>query len=105
MLQRISLLAGVVCLSAFQLFGQSAGQIVGVVTDSSSAVVPGASVKATEAQTGFAQTTVTGADGTFVFPNLRPTQYDVTAEAAGFRGFKRPGIELLANQSLTVNIA
>src|SRR3954468_10217253 len=94
-----------VCLSALPSFSQEAGQIIGVVTDSSSAVVPGATVRMIEAQTGFARTTVTAADGRYVFPNLRPTDYELTAEAAGFRGFRRSGIELLANQSLTVNVA
>ena len=41
----------------------------------------------------------------YVLPALRPTQYDLTAESTGFRTFRRVGIELLANQSLTLNIA
>src|SRR5258706_1652656 len=105
MSRRILFSLGVVCLLSFHLSGQEAGQIVGIVTDSSSAVVPGATVKAIEAQTGFVRTTVTSGDGRYVFPNLRPTQYEVTAEAAGFRGFRREGIELLVNQSLTLSIA
>ncbi len=88
-----------------QLCGQQAGQIVGVVTDSTGAVVPGATVKAVEVGTGFARTIVTANAGEYVLPALRPTQYEVTAEASGFRTFRRSGIELLANQSLTLNIA
>jgi hypothetical protein len=93
-----------VSLLASLLFGQQAGQIVGVVHDSSGAVVPGVTVTATEAGTGFDRTAVTGTDGQFVLPSLRPTQYDLKAEVAGFRTFRRTGVELLANQSLTLNI-
>ncbi len=40
----------------------------------------------------------------FVFPNLRPTTYTITATGAGFRAFRQTDVDLLANQSLTVNI-
>jgi hypothetical protein len=80
------------------------GQINGVVTDSSGGVIPGASVTATEAGTGFAQTTVSGANGRYSFPSLRPTGYTITAELVGFRTFRREGVVLAANQSLTIAI-
>jgi len=104
MLRRILFTVSLTVLLAAHAFGQQAGQIVGVVTDSSGGAVPGITVKATEVGTGFARTTITGSDGQYVFPALRPTQYEVTVEASGFRAFRRTGIELLANQSLTLNI-
>ncbi|MBI3696338.1 MAG: TonB-dependent receptor [Acidobacteria bacterium] len=104
MVQRIVLTVGLTGLLAIHAFGQQAGQIVGSVTDASGAVVPGATVKATEVGTGFVRSILTGADGLYVLPALRPTQYDVTAEAPGFRTFHRSGVELLANQSLTLHI-
>jgi hypothetical protein len=99
----------VVCLALWGLFtltafAQEAGQIVGVVTDQSGAVVPGAKVTATEAGTGFAQSATTGSGGEYRLPNLRPTTYILSAEAAGFRAFRRADIVLLANQSLTIGI-
>jgi len=104
MLRRIVLTIGLACLLATALFGQQAGQIVGVVTDSSGGVVPDATVKATEVGTGFVRTTTTGTNGQYVLPAMRPTQYEVVAESSGFRTFRRSGLELLANQSLTLNI-
>src|SRR5262245_7343709 len=86
------------------VFGQQAGQIVGVVTDSSGGVVPGITITAKEVGTGFSQSTETGDDGLYVFPTLRPTHYEISVESTGFRTFRRVGIELLANQNLTVNI-
>src|SRR5262245_27264964 len=87
------------------VLAQQAGQIVGVVRDSSGAVVPAATVTATEVGTGFARSTTTGSDGQYVLPTMRPARYEVTAEASGFRTFRASDVELLANQSLTLNVA
>ena len=86
------------------VLAQQTGQISGLVTDSSGAVVPGAAVTATEVGTGLRQATVTRVGGRYNFTSLRPTVYDLTAEISGFRTFRRRGIELLANQSLTLNV-
>jgi protocatechuate 3,4-dioxygenase beta subunit len=64
------------------------GQINGVVTDNTGAVVPGASVKAVETATGLARDAVSGADGRYTFTALRPATYDITAELTGFRSAK-----------------
>jgi hypothetical protein len=84
---------------------QQSGQINGVVTDTSGGVVPGVNVTATEVGTGLASTTVTGANGRYSFPSLRPTEYTITAEISGFRTYRRQGVVLLANQNLTVAVA
>jgi len=105
MTRRIVLALGIAGLLASHVFGQQqSGQISGVVTDSTGAVTPGATVKAIEVGTGFVRTTVAGTEGEYVLTSLRPTEYEVTAEHAGFRTFRRTGIELLANQSLTLHV-
>ena len=76
MRRRILSIVSVPAEFALPLFGQEAGQIVGVVTDGSGAVVPGVTVKAVEVATGFVRTTVTDSDGRYVLPALRPTQYE-----------------------------
>src|SRR5262245_40627435 len=81
------------------------GQINGVITDNSGAVVPGATVKAIEVATGLSRETTTGADGRFTFTALRPTTYDLTAELTGFRTSARKGVLLQANENLSVNFA
>lgn len=91
-------------LAALPAFSQQTGQIVGMVTDASNAVAPNVTVTAIEAGTGYERKGVTDASGHFVIPSLRPAVYDVTAQAAGFRPFRRRDVELLANQSLTVNV-
>jgi len=90
--------------TAIHVFAQQAGQIVGIVTDSSGGVLPGAIVKATETGTGFVRTVLTGSDGQYVLADLRPTEYTIRAEQPGFQTFQRSGLELLANQSLTLNV-
>ena len=85
-------------------FGQGAGQIVGSVRDQSQGSIPNVTVTVTEAGTGQTRSVVTGADGQFVFPNLRPTTYTVSAEGTGFRAYRQTEVVLLANQSLTINI-
>src|SRR5262245_42883578 len=81
------------------------GQINGLITDNSGAVVPGATVKAVEVATGLSRDTVTGADGRYTFTALRPTTYDITAELQGFRTSQRKGVLLQANENLTVSFA
>src|SRR5437762_13951639 len=77
------------------------GQINGVITDNTGAVVPGAAVKALEVATGLSRDTVTGADGRVTFTSLRPTTYDITAELTGFRTSQRKDVLLQANENLT----
>src|SRR5918994_678885 len=91
-------------LVATPVFAQT-GQINGVITDNTGGVVPGAVVKATEAATGLARDTVTGADGRYIFTALRPTTYNIAVEISGFKPSQRTGVLLQANQNLTVNFA
>ena len=85
-------------------FAQVQGQINGVITDASGGVVPGATVTAIESQTGLSRDTVSGANGFYTFPSLRPTTYEIRAVLAGFRTVKSTAVELSANLSLTVNL-
>ena len=105
LLKRLIFTIASVCMLATFALGQEAGQIVGSVRDQSQGVVPNVTVTVTEVGTGQARTVTTGPNGTFVFTNLRPTTYNISAEGAGFRAFRQNGVTLLANQSLTVNIA
>src|SRR5499426_3263814 len=104
MLRRVLIAGWMAALLSAYALAQQAGQIVGSVTDDKGAGVANATVKALEVGTGFARNVVTDGDGRYVLPALRPTQYEIIVEAGGFRSFRRVGVELLANQSLTINI-
>lgn len=80
------------------------GTIVGTVRDQSSAVVPGATVTATQESTGTAMTTVTSDKGQFVFPNLKVGTYTITAELTGFRKSVQTGIVLHVQERIEVDI-
>jgi Carboxypeptidase regulatory-like domain len=90
--------------SAADLHAQGYGSISGLVTDPSGAVVPDASVIATELQTGNATRTISGKDGRFVFPSLLPSGYALSVTAGGFETYAQKGIVLEADQALTVNV-
>ncbi|ABF39422.1 TonB-dependent receptor [Candidatus Koribacter versatilis Ellin345] len=71
-------------------FGQAdTGQVTGVATDPSGAIVAGAKVTITDVNTGATRTSTTTQSGTFAFTNLKPSAYDVVVEAEKFARFTR----------------
>jgi hypothetical protein len=91
--------------STARLNAQGFAKIVGTVTDPSGAVVPSATVTATQTKTNTLVATVkTGGDGAYVFPALLPTNYSITVIATGFEKYTQAGIVLEADQSATVNV-
>lgn len=91
-------------LLAGSALGQSFGTISGNITDPSGAAVPKAKVVITETGTSFTRTVTANGSGQYVIPNLRPTQYDLTVQATGFRKFTQKNITLLANEAATVDV-
>ncbi|MBI4471579.1 MAG: carboxypeptidase regulatory-like domain-containing protein [Acidobacteria bacterium] len=77
---------------------QNTATISGRVLDSSAAVVPGATVVATNVQTGIARSAITNETGTYTIPLLQIGQYDVSAELAGFKKAVKSGIVLQVGQ-------
>jgi Carboxypeptidase regulatory-like domain len=64
--------------------GETTSAIVGQVRDTTSAVVPGATVAITNLETGLRRSAKTDEAGRFNFPQLKPGTYSVRAEAQGF---------------------
>ena len=80
------------------------GSITGVVTDSSSALLPGVAVTLTgEKLIGGAATQITDATGSYRFDRLPPGAYVVKFELQGFRSFTRDDIRVNAAFVATVN--
>ncbi len=72
-------------LAAIPAFPQSeSASIVGTVTDSSGAAIPGVNVSITSTTTNATVTVQTATDGNYTSPPLQPGRYSVTAEAQGF---------------------
>lgn len=82
----------------------SSGTIVGTVTDSSGAVVPGASVTITNSATGVVRNVVTGDDGQYLASLLPIGVYSVEASKTGFKKVRISDIELLVNQAARSDI-
>jgi hypothetical protein len=88
-------------------FGQAAaanGEVTGIVTDPSGAAVAGATVNATNTETGLKRAAKTSDTGLYRLPVLPLGTYDINVEAAGFSTAKRTGITLTAGQTATVDI-
>jgi hypothetical protein len=73
-------------------------EVSGTVLDSSSAVVPGATVTLRNTATSVSSIEKTNAAGLFVFSGVVPGAYEVKIEASGFKASERRGIEISANE-------
>ena len=64
---------------------QTTGEITGVITDPSGAVVAGAKVTIKDKSKGAAQSTETNKEGVYHFYLLQPSNYAITVQPAGFQ--------------------
>jgi Carboxypeptidase regulatory-like domain len=109
MRQAILALAAV-CAAAFLLpaaaLAQERATIVGVVQDSTGAVMPGVTVEAASpALIEQVRTAVTDGNGRYAVIDLRPGTYTVTFTLPGFKVSKREGIVLEGAFTAQVNAA
>ena len=90
-------------LGAFAVpaFAQDAS-IVGTITDDTKAVLPGATVTASNIATGVSNVAVSDAQGEYRIVNIPPGKYRVQAELSGFSTVIVPSLELLVGQNATV---
>src|ERR1700733_5581859 len=94
---RITMLAlALLFAGTHNTYGQNAnsGEIKGIVTDTTNAVVPSATVSVVNTQTGVTINTVTNGDGIYDLPSVEPGNYTVTVSKEGFRDAVRKGITL-----------
>lgn len=81
---------------------QATGQINGIVTDASGAVLPGVTVEAISAATGATRSAVSGTDGLYTIPLLAPGTYTVKASLAGFKTSQRDGVRVVVTETARV---
>jgi len=82
---------------------QNNAAIVGTVTDSSGAVLPGATVTLTNTATNVAQTTQTSGAGDYVFPMVQVGTYGIKVEMKGFKTFASAGLTVAAGDRARVD--
>ncbi len=86
-------------LSPAWIHAQAAGQINGIITDSSGSVLPGVTVEATNTATGAMRSAISGADGLYSIPQLAPGSYTVKASLQGFRTAQRDGVRVTVSET------
>ena len=72
----------------------ASSSLAGTVRDQSSAVVAGAVVTAAQTATGFVRSTTTDAHGDYVFDQLAPGVYTLTAVKQGFREYQASSVAI-----------
>lgn len=92
-------------LLAAQAFAGVTASISGTVTDPSGADISGATVTATNTDTGIAQTQRTNAQGFYSFQSLPLGHYDVSVQQQGFKMYRQTGLVLDVNAALVVDVS
>src|SRR5579862_3337552 len=107
----LSILASFTALAIFAplsgLHAQSIyATLTGVVSDPAQAVVPGATVKLRNEQSGSLRETKTNAEGYFTFASVAVGDftYELTAESKGFTTYKATGIALNGGEKRNINV-
>jgi len=88
----LALMAVLFGVPAAMLAQSPDGTIVGVVTDTAGAVIPGATVIAISKDTGTTRTELTGANGSYRFESLLPGTYKITASSPNFSSTELEGL-------------
>ena len=83
-------------------YGQTA-QVTGIITDSSAASVPGASITVTNADTGINRKAISTEDGNYTIPLLPPGTYNIQVQKEGFRAITQSDLNLQLEQVARLN--
>lgn len=79
------------------------GSLSGTVNDQSGAILAGANITLTDVASKDVRRTVSNSSGYFSFPALRPSTYEITIEAKGFKLWKQTGIALNPGDTRSVS--
>jgi len=97
---------GLLALIPATSFAQSySGEIRGMVTDPSHAIVSGAKVTLIDEARRVSRVAASDGAGLYTFTQVDPASYQVVVEFAGFKRFERGGIVVGTQQSVTVDVS
>jgi hypothetical protein len=101
----LALLLLFVLVGALSVWAQSTntGTVLGMITDPSGAVVPGASITLNQIGTSSMRSTVSNDAGKYFFANVDPGQYSISLTKQGFATTKSQA-EVKVGQSTTLNL-
>jgi hypothetical protein len=101
----VSMLAVLLVGSSLAAWGQAtSGNIAGTVVDRSGAVIPNATVTATNIATGVSASAQASKVGDFYIPNLLPGNYNITATASGFASYTLKNFTVALNATSTAHM-
>ena len=92
-------------LAAALSFGQTAnGQLTGIISDSSGAVIAGINVVATAKDTGIVLSGTTSQTGLYTIPQMPVGRYEVTITQSGFKTYKKEDVTISAAVALRLDV-
>src|SRR3954469_15540588 len=96
-------LAFVLAVATFASAQQTTGTIAGRVLDPQGSAIPGATVTASNADTGFSRSAVSDNEGLYRLAALPVGAYDVKVELQGFQSIERKAMAVSVGQTLDAN--
>ena len=91
-------------LSTAVMGQESRSTISGTIVDQTDAAIPGVKVIATEVRTGTKTQAVSDAAGLYTIPFLAPGEYQIEAQAPGFKTLVRKGIRLASSDHPVIDL-
>src|SRR6185312_8838848 len=106
-MRRIATMFGlaVICFLTVNMSAQEyRATMLGIVSDSTGAVMSGAEVVVTNTATRVVTNSKTNGDGAYVVPFLVPGPYTLRVQKSGFQSFEQTGIQLQGNAQVRINV-
>src|SRR5438128_96318 len=101
----VAAIAVLIVLQPCLAFAQTAtGTIVGVVKDTSGALIPGVSIAVKHTDTGQTRTAISSDSGSYNVPLLPVGAYELTTTMPGFKQQVRTGINLVIGQQAVIDL-
>ncbi len=103
-------IVALLCLGLLVAFGPSAyaqstyGSVSGTITDTSGGSIADVQVTLTNLEKGSTLAEKTGVEGYYVFSNLSPGHYRVTAEKTGFKRSEQTDVVVQVQQTSSINL-
>ena len=97
------LISALVVITGASWAQTTSGSMNGTVTDPSGSAVAGVQVQVVNKNTGAQRSVTTSENGSYTIPQLPPGTYDVSIQKTGFAIETRSGVQLLVNQSATLD--
>jgi hypothetical protein len=102
-LSRVLCILLAACLSILQA-QDPRGILRGRISDQSGAVLPRASIRATNVESGVTLSAATNESGNYSIPFVLPGFYDVEVELTGFKQFRQTRVQVRVSETTDLNI-